>query len=348
MAVAAGRYSTLALDQQGRLYVWGYDGCASGRVLPAAEEMLTPRLVAGALSGLQVVAFDAGVGQLALLMLMLRLMLCLTGTAAAAAATAAAGATAAAAASASAPLMAPCTHPATGYSFWIAAVSDGRVFTCCNQDDGYAGTLPSKRQINLDSELGRGGDPLLPMQVRLFKACHLPQPFCVSQEIAQMYSLPETARERFLSVDSACHDYATAGNLCANIPSILACHLVNIWKQMLDIWSTPGQLILVGSQSVQLCQMEAPQQQATIWYDTVHRCMWGRSLFLLLTGVANPRAWCRSYASSRALCTLTSCRWDQQAPTHIDAPREPCEAAGPHAQLMPPASPARQQAPART
>lgn len=35
------------------------------------------------------------------------------------------------------------------------------------QDDGYAGTLVRKRKPNEVGELGRTGNPLVPMQVRL-------------------------------------------------------------------------------------------------------------------------------------------------------------------------------------
>jgi hypothetical protein len=36
----------------------------------------------------------------------------------------------------------------------------------CKQDDGYAGTLENKRKPNTAGELGREGDPFIPMQVR--------------------------------------------------------------------------------------------------------------------------------------------------------------------------------------
>ncbi len=84
-----------------------------------------------------------------------------------------------------------------GYVLWIAASDQGEVFTCnhqvdqvrsvdldldpClgvlriwrdvvtylgSQDDGYAGTLANKRKPNEAGELGRDGDPFVPMQAR--------------------------------------------------------------------------------------------------------------------------------------------------------------------------------------
>ncbi|GFH13241.1 sulfotransfer_1 domain-containing protein, partial [Haematococcus lacustris] len=51
-----------------------------------------------------------------------------------------------------------------GYVLWVAATEDGAVFTCNTQDDGYAGTLKSKRQWNAAGELGRDTPPLEPGQ----------------------------------------------------------------------------------------------------------------------------------------------------------------------------------------
>ncbi len=51
VGAAAGRYVSMALDEQGRLYTWGHDGCANGGKLPAREEAYKPRLVEGALAG---------------------------------------------------------------------------------------------------------------------------------------------------------------------------------------------------------------------------------------------------------------------------------------------------------
>lgn len=59
VAAAAGRYSTLVLDDAGHLWVWGYDGCAGGQ-LPAQGGAWQPRSVAGALASKKVVAFDVG------------------------------------------------------------------------------------------------------------------------------------------------------------------------------------------------------------------------------------------------------------------------------------------------
>jgi hypothetical protein len=58
VAAAAGRYSTLVLDDEGQLWTWGYDGCAGG--LPAQPDMWRPRSVGGELRGEKVVAFDVG------------------------------------------------------------------------------------------------------------------------------------------------------------------------------------------------------------------------------------------------------------------------------------------------
>ncbi|KAF8065839.1 Herc2 [Scenedesmus sp. PABB004] len=58
VGVAAGRYSALALDGEGRLWSWGYDACP-GQLAPAGEAW-RPRPVGGALRGRRVVAFDVG------------------------------------------------------------------------------------------------------------------------------------------------------------------------------------------------------------------------------------------------------------------------------------------------
>lgn len=60
VAVRAGRYNTLALDAAGRLWVWGYDGCATAGQLPGQEQAWRPRLVQGQLDDKRVVAFGAG------------------------------------------------------------------------------------------------------------------------------------------------------------------------------------------------------------------------------------------------------------------------------------------------
>jgi hypothetical protein len=54
---------------------------------------------------------------------------------------------------------------AAGYVLWVAATSDGEVYTCNTQDDGYAGTLENKRKPNDAMELAREGEPYLPGQV---------------------------------------------------------------------------------------------------------------------------------------------------------------------------------------
>lgn len=59
VAAAAGRYSTLVLDESGQLWVWGYDGCTGGQ-LPEQREAWRPRRVAGQLANKKVVAFDVG------------------------------------------------------------------------------------------------------------------------------------------------------------------------------------------------------------------------------------------------------------------------------------------------
>lgn len=56
----AGRYSTVVLDTEGRLWVWGYDGCATAGVLPEQQEAWRPRLVEGQLQGHKVSTFDIG------------------------------------------------------------------------------------------------------------------------------------------------------------------------------------------------------------------------------------------------------------------------------------------------
>lgn len=53
-----------------------------------------------------------------------------------------------------------------GYTLWIAATSDGAVYTCNHQDDGYGGTLKNKRKWNEANELGRSSNPIVPGRVR--------------------------------------------------------------------------------------------------------------------------------------------------------------------------------------
>ncbi|CAD7698079.1 unnamed protein product [Ostreobium quekettii] len=52
-----------------------------------------------------------------------------------------------------------------GYVFWAVVTSCGEVFTCDTQDDGYASTLPRSRPANEDGELGREGNPKVPGKV---------------------------------------------------------------------------------------------------------------------------------------------------------------------------------------
>ena len=59
VGVTSGRYNTVVLDDSGSLYVWGYDGCADGR-LPDQSGAWKARRVKGQLEGKKVVAFDAG------------------------------------------------------------------------------------------------------------------------------------------------------------------------------------------------------------------------------------------------------------------------------------------------
>lgn len=59
VAAAAGRYSTLLLDDAGHLWVFGYDGCAEGQ-LPQQQDAWRARQVVGELAGKMVVAFDIG------------------------------------------------------------------------------------------------------------------------------------------------------------------------------------------------------------------------------------------------------------------------------------------------
>lgn len=49
----------MVLDSDGQLWVWGYDGCATGDV-PAQHDAWQLRLIEGQLKGKQVVAFDVG------------------------------------------------------------------------------------------------------------------------------------------------------------------------------------------------------------------------------------------------------------------------------------------------
>uniref|UniRef100_A0A061RGM4 N-acetylgalactosamine 4-sulfate 6-O-sulfotransferase n=2 Tax=Tetraselmis sp. GSL018 TaxID=582737 RepID=A0A061RGM4_9CHLO len=58
-AVSAGRYWTLAVARDGRLFTWGMDGCATGS-LPSTPDLHEPRLVGGALEGTRIVGADSG------------------------------------------------------------------------------------------------------------------------------------------------------------------------------------------------------------------------------------------------------------------------------------------------
>lgn len=51
-----------------------------------------------------------------------------------------------------------CLPLRAGYTFWLAAIEDGRLYTCDSQDDGYAGTLPQQRKPNNAGQLGRSGE----------------------------------------------------------------------------------------------------------------------------------------------------------------------------------------------
>ncbi|GIL90771.1 hypothetical protein Vretimale_16845 [Volvox reticuliferus] len=60
VGAVAGRYVSMAVDESGRLYTWGHDGCSNGGKLPERNEAYKPRLVSGELASKRVVAFDAG------------------------------------------------------------------------------------------------------------------------------------------------------------------------------------------------------------------------------------------------------------------------------------------------
>ncbi|GLC45471.1 hypothetical protein PLESTB_000317600 [Pleodorina starrii] len=60
VGAAAGRYVSMAVDESGRLYSWGHDGCSNGGKLPERDQAHKPRRVGGELAGKRVVAFDAG------------------------------------------------------------------------------------------------------------------------------------------------------------------------------------------------------------------------------------------------------------------------------------------------
>ncbi|GLI71601.1 hypothetical protein VaNZ11_016865 [Volvox africanus] len=60
VGAAAGRYVSMAVDESGRLYTWGHDGCSNGGKMPERNEAYKPRLVSGELASKRVVAFDAG------------------------------------------------------------------------------------------------------------------------------------------------------------------------------------------------------------------------------------------------------------------------------------------------
>eukprot|EP00201_Polytomella_parva_P001836 CAMPEP_0175083380 /NCGR_PEP_ID=MMETSP0052_2-20121109/27349_1 /TAXON_ID=51329 ORGANISM="Polytomella parva, Strain SAG 63-3" /NCGR_SAMPLE_ID=MMETSP0052_2 /ASSEMBLY_ACC=CAM_ASM_000194 /LENGTH=540 /DNA_ID=CAMNT_0016354821 /DNA_START=166 /DNA_END=1785 /DNA_ORIENTATION=+ len=61
VGVSAGRYNNLAITAEGRLFVWGMDGCATSGVMPARQELWRTRLVKdGPLAREKVVATDSG------------------------------------------------------------------------------------------------------------------------------------------------------------------------------------------------------------------------------------------------------------------------------------------------
>lgn len=51
VGAAAGRYVSMAVDDAGRLYTWGHDGCSNGGKLPLQDVAYKPRLVEGELQG---------------------------------------------------------------------------------------------------------------------------------------------------------------------------------------------------------------------------------------------------------------------------------------------------------
>jgi hypothetical protein len=189
MAGSAGRYNNLAVDDQGRLHTWGYDGCGSpGGQLPERELMWKPRVVGGELEGKRVVAFDSGERAGRRWQWRWR---CWWSAAALRPGDAAPGPAPGTRRWCSRALQAPVQPPASrrrrlrprpgwatharacaaracarpGYVLWVAATSDGELYTCNTQDDGYAGTLESKRKPNDAKELGREGEPNVPGQV---------------------------------------------------------------------------------------------------------------------------------------------------------------------------------------
>lgn len=61
VGASSGRYTNLALDDRGRLFSWGYDGCGTGGRLPPRNEMYAVRHVnEGSLLNKRVTAFDSG------------------------------------------------------------------------------------------------------------------------------------------------------------------------------------------------------------------------------------------------------------------------------------------------
>ncbi|EFJ44442.1 hypothetical protein VOLCADRAFT_64836 [Volvox carteri f. nagariensis] len=55
VGAAAGRYVSMAVDDSGRLYTWGHDGCSNGGKLPERNEAYKPKLVSGELAAKRVV-----------------------------------------------------------------------------------------------------------------------------------------------------------------------------------------------------------------------------------------------------------------------------------------------------
>ncbi|GMH38730.1 hypothetical protein BSKO_06614 [Bryopsis sp. KO-2023] len=58
--IAAGRYVSSAVSEEGGVYTWGHDGCASKGVIPERSTAWHPRLIKGQLEGRKVVKMDIG------------------------------------------------------------------------------------------------------------------------------------------------------------------------------------------------------------------------------------------------------------------------------------------------
>ncbi|KAK9829104.1 hypothetical protein WJX72_003914 [[Myrmecia] bisecta] len=142
IAIAAGRYHTLAVGEDGSVWTWGLNACGLSDTLAAADpqaKWAEPRQVQSGLEAVRVRAVDAG------------------------------------------------------YVHWLALADNGDVWTCDTGFDGYAGLLPASQQTgglrtpNAEGELGRNLSPnggLMPGKVEGLQAAAAAAGRCSSLAVA--------------------------------------------------------------------------------------------------------------------------------------------------------------------